>query len=65
MTQIIRALDQSAMNAKQTLGMTNGVNGKSVQARPELLRILERGRQVFEREFGITLAKNSSTLEEK
>ena len=54
MTQIVTTLDESAM--RETHG-SGAINGDLTHARPETKKALEHGRRVFEREFGISLAK--------
>jgi hypothetical protein len=56
MTRLITALDESAMNAPNSVGISAGVtNGNGLPERPQAKAALEHGRRVFEREFGISL----------
>jgi hypothetical protein len=52
MFQIVATLDTTSANK-----IHGEANGAIINARPEATRALERGRLVFEREFGIRLSK--------
>ncbi|MBX7104320.1 MAG: hypothetical protein K1X57_09565 [Gemmataceae bacterium] len=58
MLEVVRALDESAMNDWHGTGHEPaGGNGDLPQARTEARNALEQGLKLFEREFGISLAK--------
>ncbi|MBV9121904.1 MAG: hypothetical protein JO112_00925 [Planctomycetes bacterium] len=58
LAQVVSTLGESATNRRHGLLMTTAApNGDLVRSRPEAKKALEKGRQVFEREFGISLSK--------
>lgn len=58
MAEVIKTLDEAAAGEQHGLGVAaNETNGDFSRERPEAKKALEQGRQVFEREFGISLPK--------
>jgi hypothetical protein len=59
--QIVKSLDKAAVSAAPGADLGAGeANGNRGGARPEAMKALEHGRQVFEREFGISLSTKKS-----
>lgn len=57
LAEIIRTLDDSGTKIPHGSSMTsNELNGDCTSARPEAKKAHEHGRQVLEREFGITFS---------
>lgn len=57
LAEIIRILDELGTKKPHGSGMTpSELNGDRAPARPEAKKAREHGRQVFEREFGITFS---------
>jgi len=58
MDEVVRTLDESATRGTHSNETAAGSrNGDLGHIRPEAKQALEHGRRVFEREFGISLAK--------
>jgi hypothetical protein len=54
LAEVVRNLDESAM---KNIPVHSEANGATIHPRPEAITALEKGRQVFEREFGIPLSR--------
>ena len=58
MLQVVRTLDEAALSESHSRSMAaSGSNSDLPNALPEAMKALEYGHRVFEREFGISLAK--------
>jgi hypothetical protein len=58
LAEVVKTLDESATREPHGLGRAaSQTNGDFTQVRPEAKQALEKGRRVFEREFGIALSK--------